>query len=162
MAARNAAVSQVLSEPRISPLGQLSIAEWDEVKGGALVRKKTGKYWESFGHTEFGVSEETFKFSLSQCSILEVVDLSKRDILSGSHVDDALARGSPVSRRVQSSPPASAGSTGMYYLCIYLLYVNSIPTLRAYQTTFYCTISLLVIFSEQLQKCNAEPNDRYR
>ena len=73
VAARNAAVSQVLSEPRISPLGQLSIAEWDEVKGGALVRKKTGKYWESFGHTEFGVSEETFKFSLSQCSILEVV-----------------------------------------------------------------------------------------
>ena len=64
VAARNAAVSQVLSEPRISPLGQLSIAEWDEVKGGALVRKKTGKYWESFGHTEFGVSEETFKFKL--------------------------------------------------------------------------------------------------
>ena len=60
VAARNAAVSQVLSEPRISPLGQLSIAEWDEVKGGALVRKKTGKYWESFGHTEFGVSEETY------------------------------------------------------------------------------------------------------
>ena len=74
VAARNAAVSQVLSEPRISPLGQLSIAEWDEVKGGALVRKKTGKYWESFGHTEFGVSEETFKFKFKfQSSILEVV-----------------------------------------------------------------------------------------
>ena len=72
VAARNAAVSQVLSEPRISPLGQLSIAEWDEVKGGALVRKKTGKYWESFGHTEFGVSEETFKFKFKFAAHLNV------------------------------------------------------------------------------------------
>lgn len=55
MATRNAAVSGVLREPRISPLGQLSVAEWDEGRGAALVRKKTGKHWESFGHTESGV-----------------------------------------------------------------------------------------------------------
>ena len=55
VAARNAAVSGVLHEPRISPLGQLSVAEWDEGRGAALVRKKTGKHWESFGHSESGV-----------------------------------------------------------------------------------------------------------
>ena len=57
MAARNAAVSGVLHEPRVFPRGQLSVAEWDEGRGAARVRKKSGKHWETFGHTESGVSK---------------------------------------------------------------------------------------------------------
>ena len=55
VAERNAAVSAVLHEPRVSTRGQLVVAEWDEGRGAALVRKKTGKHWESFGHSESGV-----------------------------------------------------------------------------------------------------------
>lgn len=56
VAARNAAVSGVLHEPRVFPRGQLSVAEWDEGRGAARVRKKSGKHWETFGHTESGVA----------------------------------------------------------------------------------------------------------
>ena len=56
MAERNAAISAVLHEPRISPRGQLVVAEWDEGRGAAVVRKFAGKHWEALGHSESVVS----------------------------------------------------------------------------------------------------------
>ena len=124
VAERNAAVSAVLHEPRVSPRGQLVVAEWDEGRGAAVVRKFAGKHWEALGHSESVVSLgqlfviSGFISSLRTC-VIRVSVIFKSTICtritgpsgpsssggeqrtpSGGYVDGALAGGGLVSRRV--------------------------------------------------------------